>query len=88
MTYSILNNHSLLLSHQVILLDVQTPVLTFLLIEGDLYFDRNTPLVSVDAYYIFVLGGYMEVGTEAHPYESNAVITLHGDRYAYVVLCL
>ena len=65
---------------QVILLDVKTPVLTFLLIEGALYFDRTKDL-TLDSSYIFVLGGYMECGTESKPFERSAVITLHGDRY-------
>lgn len=59
---------------------METPVLTFLLVEGDLYFDRSKD-VSIDSYYIFILGGYFEVGTEEEPFERNAVITLHGDRY-------
>jgi hypothetical protein len=68
---------------QVILLDVHTPILTFLLVEGDLYFDRARD-VSLDSYYIFVFGGYFEVGTEDHPYEKSAVITLHGGRYSTI----
>jgi hypothetical protein len=31
-----------------------------------------------DAKYIFVNGGYMEVGTEAYPYTSKLTITMHG----------
>ena len=65
---------------QVILLDTNTPILTFLLIEGALYFDRSKDL-TVDAFYIFVHGGYMEVGTADRPFEKSATITLHGDRY-------
>jgi hypothetical protein len=65
---------------QVVLLDVETPVLAFLLVEGDLFFDRERD-VSVDSYYIFVFGGYMQVGTKDEPFEKKAVITLHGDRY-------
>ena len=65
---------------QVILLDKNTPILVFLLVQGALYFDR-TKDISVDAYYIFVLGGYMEIGTEEEPFERSVVITLHGDRY-------
>lgn len=68
---------------QVLLLDVKTPVLTFLLVEGDLYFDRNQD-VSIDSYYIFVFGGYMEVGTDEQPYEKSAIITLHGGRYSTI----
>ena len=33
------------------------------------------------SYYIFILGGYLEIGTVEHPYESQVVITCHGDRY-------
>ena len=65
---------------QVLLLDTNTPVLVFLLVEGALYFDRTKDL-TLDAFYIFVLGGYMEVGTEQEPFQKSAVITLHGDRY-------
>ncbi len=45
-----------------------------------LYFDRSKDL-TVDAFYIFVLGGYMEKGTADRPFEKSATITLHGDRY-------
>ena len=65
---------------QVILLDVFTPVLSVLAIEGALYFDPNRP-VSLDAYYVFVNGGLMQVGTAEKPYTGHATITLHGDRY-------
>ncbi|MFO0116135.1 MAG: G8 domain-containing protein [bacterium] len=34
---------------------------------------------SFDAGYIFINGGYMEVGTEAFPYTSKLTITMHGD---------
>ena len=39
---------------QVILLDTNTPILTFLLIKGAPYFDRSKDL-TVDAFYIFFL---------------------------------
>jgi hypothetical protein len=52
------------------------------LVEGALIFapDAN-PLHQrfFDAGYIFVSGGYMEVGTEAFPYTSKITITMHGD---------
>ncbi len=69
-----------LLHSQVILLDVSTPYLFFLLIEGDLYLDESAPLLTIDSYYIFILGGYLQIGTEQQPYNSQVVITLHGDR--------
>ena len=65
---------------QVILLDVFSPVLEAVIIEGALHFDP-TQDVSLDATYLFIHGGLMQVGTHEHPYEKNAVITLHGDRY-------
>lgn len=68
---------------QVILLDVFSPVLSVVLIEGALYFDP-TKSVSLDASYIFVNGGLLQVGTAEEPYEQNATITLHGDRYKTV----
>ena len=68
---------------QVVLLDQDTPVLTFLLVEGDLYFDR-TKDINLDSYYILVYGGYFEVGTAEEPFEKQAVITLHGDRYTTI----
>ena len=68
---------------QVISLDVKTPVLTFLLVEGELHFDRNYD-VSIDSTYILLLGGLMQVGTEDQPFEKSAVITLHGDRYTTI----
>jgi hypothetical protein len=65
---------------QVILLDENTPKLLFVLVEGSLYFDR-TKTLTMDTYYLFILGGYFEVGTEEQPYEGNATITIWGDRY-------
>lgn len=34
---------------------------------------------TFDAGYIFIEGGYMEVGTEDFPYTSQITITMHGD---------
>ena len=62
-----------------------SPVLSVLLIEGALYFD-TTHAVSLDASYIFVSGGLLQVGTEDEPYEQEATITLHGDRYTTIEL--
>jgi hypothetical protein len=67
----------------VLELDIATPVLTFLLVEGDLFFDRNKD-VSIDSFYIYIRGGYFEVGTAEEPFEKSAVITLHGTRYGTI----
>ena len=70
---------------QVILLDVSTPVISMLLIEGELYFDPTRD-VNLDASYVYVNGGRLQVGTAEDPYLRNANITLHGDRYKTIEL--
>ncbi len=56
--------------------------MSFVLVEGALIFaphlDPNHQR-NFDAGYIFIKGGYMEVGTEEHPYTSKLTITMHGD---------
>ena len=67
------------------LVDVDsTPVLNAVLVEGSLIFppDDSNPShqKTFDAHYIFVDGGYMEVGTEQFPYTSKLTITMHGNK--------
>lgn len=69
---------------QVILLDVDTPVLLMLVIEGELYFDETKDHISLESNYIYVFGGVLEIGTEEKPYLSKATITLHGDRFTSI----
>jgi hypothetical protein len=72
-----------------LLVDVdRTPVLKSVLVEGSLLFmpKESTPAKATDkdheryfdAMYIFVNGGYMEVGTALNPYTSKITITMHG----------
>ena len=63
-----------------ILLDTNTPVLKFLLINGGtLIFDEEQADIELQAEYILIVGGgSLQVGTEEKPYQSNAVITMHG----------
>lgn len=66
-----------------LLVDVDSvPRLAFVLVEGSLIFppveDDESHVRTFDANYIFVFGGYMEVGTEENPYTSQLVITMHG----------
>jgi hypothetical protein len=65
-----------------LLVDVdRTPKLKAILVEGSLLFMPNANKDHeryFDAYYIFVKGGYMEVGTEEFPYDSKLTITMHG----------
>jgi hypothetical protein len=62
---------------QTILLD-QDASLFLLLVQGALVFDRRD--INLDASYIFVQGGLLEVGTEADPFLNQTTITLHGHR--------
>ena len=63
---------------QTILMDVSPPRLNWLQVNGMLVFDRKN--LNLDATYILVYGGILEVGTEDEPFEQEATITLHGDR--------
>ena len=64
------------------LVDVNSvPELSFILVEGALIFAANADanhLRTFDAGYIFINGGYMEVGMEQIPYTSKIPITMHG----------
>lgn len=60
----------------------ETPVLDLIMVEGSLIIapDPNPNHERfIDAHYIFLHKGYMEVGTEEHPYTSKLTITMHGD---------
>jgi hypothetical protein len=65
-----------------LLVDVDSaPHLKAVIVEGSLIFapdDDETHERYFDADYIFVNGGYMEVGTEEFPYTSKITITMHG----------
>ena len=66
---------------QTILLDTDTPVLFFLLINGGtLIFDKEAPSIELQSRYILVAGGgKLIIGTEEEPYENKATITMHGN---------
>lgn len=58
------------------------PQLSFIVVEGALIFAPEADKTHhryFDAGYIFINGGYMEVGTEEFPYDSKITITMHGD---------
>lgn len=63
---------------QSILLDIHTPQLFLVVVEGRLIFSDESD-VSLDASYVLLRGGEMRVGTLERPFEHNAVITLHGE---------
>ncbi|MCJ8746157.1 hypothetical protein PDJAM_G00138700 [Pangasius djambal] len=63
---------------QTILLDVSTPVLKMLLIQGGkLIFDEAD--IELQAENILITdGGALQIGTEDNPFQHKAIITLHG----------
>jgi hypothetical protein len=59
-----------------------TPILNLIMVEGSLIFAPDADPMHeryIDAHYIFLNRGYMEVGTEEHPYTSKLTITMHGN---------
>ncbi|XP_053388767.1 fibrocystin-L-like isoform X2 [Mercenaria mercenaria] len=65
-------------SGTTILLDMDTPVLSFLLIQGgNLIFDEKD--LELQANIIMITdGGHLQVGTKDQPFQHQGVITLHG----------
>ena len=62
---------------QTILLDMDTPVFSILVISGELIFDEKD--VTLNAEKIIVAdGGKLQVGTEERPFQHKAKIVLHG----------
>ncbi|XP_072303332.1 fibrocystin-L-like [Eucyclogobius newberryi] len=63
--------------NQTILLDISTPVLKMLLIQGTLVFDEAD--IELQAENILITeGGALQIGTEEQPFQHKATITLHG----------
>ena len=66
--------------HLVMNADI-VPRLRAVIVQGSLIFPPHADKTRTryfDADYIFVDGGYFEIGTEAAPYDSKLVLTLHG----------
>jgi hypothetical protein len=65
-----------------LLLDLDsTPILKAIIVEGSLIIAPDSDPThhrTLDAFYIFVNGGSLEVGTEEFPYTSKVTITMHG----------
>jgi hypothetical protein len=76
----------------VVLYDMTSPALSFLIIEGTFIFEDLKDL-ELNATYIIVKGypitgykpyqGRLQIGTPQRPHEHRAVITLHGNRRSY-----
>jgi hypothetical protein len=66
-----------------LLVDIDaTPILMAVIVEGSLFIAPDEDEIhhrSIDAHYIFINHGKMEVGTEDYPYSSKITITMHGN---------
>ena len=62
-----------------IILDQPTGLLNLILIQGSLVV-ADMPGITIDAYYIFIFGGSLQIGTESSHYTNEISITLHGNR--------
>lgn len=63
---------------QTVFFDISTPVLNLILIEGSLIFEDKQDL-HLQAKYIFINNGRLQIGTEKSPFNHKAIITLHGN---------
>ena len=62
-----------------VVLDVDTPKLSLLRINGRLTF-LNTSNIHLQAEKIFIRKGELHIGSPEHPYIFNATITLYGGK--------
>ena len=61
-----------------LLVDMSPPKLVAVVVEGGLIFeDKN---INFGCEYIMVRNGFVRIGTEAAPIQSNITLTLYGDR--------
>ncbi|XP_053372850.1 fibrocystin-L-like [Mercenaria mercenaria] len=64
-------------SGMTLLLDIDTPVLSVLLIQGKLIFDEKD--LELQSNIILISdGGLLQIGTEEKPFKHKAILTLHG----------
>ena len=64
---------------QTMVLDVDTPVLAFLLIQGGTFmFDDERDIHLQSKFILITNGGSFMVGTEEEPFKHKATITIHG----------
>jgi hypothetical protein len=67
---------------KTVILDISTPLFAVVVVEGTLEFDDSDPTgdsyIELNARYITVVGGTLQIGSEEKPYKNKATITLHG----------
>jgi len=74
-------------SDQAVLIDVPLPRLFLFLIQGFVVVDPDATVpLNINATYIIVYGGALQVGTAAEPFTGQLAITLHGHRYETIEL--
>ena len=64
---------------QNVLIDVSTPILNSVIIEGSLVFEDKD--MTFDAYYLICMEGRVQIGTFKTPFQSKLVITMHGSKW-------
>ena len=68
---------------QVLLVDVSTPILFTVIVEGVLIFEDVD--LTFDAWFILVKDGQFIAGTEENPFMNKLTITLHGTRQSQML---
>jgi len=66
-------------SHLTVVLDISTPILGALIVEGALIIEDTDGLV-LNAKYIFIRNGRLQAGTREKPILNNVQIVLHGSK--------
>ncbi|KAM3136087.1 hypothetical protein pb186bvf_011892 [Paramecium bursaria] len=64
---------------QILIVDMITPKLISILIEGTLLFADNGKLNTLDAQYLIIHYGSLIIGSSDQPYQSRAETTLRGE---------
>ncbi|KAM3135691.1 hypothetical protein pb186bvf_012217 [Paramecium bursaria] len=64
---------------QILIVDMITPQLVSILVEGTISFADKGSETSLNAKYIIFHNGKLNIGSELRPYQSKATITLRGE---------
>ena len=64
-----------------VVLDIATNLLAGILIQGN-FIVQDVANITIDAYYIFVYGGLLQIGTEDAPFTNDITITIHGNSHS------
>ena len=75
---------------QAVLLDLQTPKLFLFLVQGLVVWeDHSTKLRSIDAHYIWIHGGAMEIGTKEFSslYHNSHLLYIYVNIIVEIVIC-